>query len=80
MTRYAIDALEAHLVDDDEPRPSAAVVALAAGVTKRTVVRWRAGGLDERSADHAAIALGVHPCELWPEWWDGASDAEGAVA
>ena len=22
------------------------------------------------AADHIAVALGRHPCEIWPEWFD----------
>jgi hypothetical protein len=40
-------------------------------VTDRTIHRWRrAGGLTALSADSFACALGRHPAELWPEWWE----------
>ena len=29
----------------------------------RDRLRWDA-------ADHIAVALGYHPCQLWPEWFD----------
>jgi lambda repressor-like predicted transcriptional regulator len=29
----------------------------------RDRIRWDA-------ADHIAVALGYHPCQLWPEWFD----------
>lgn len=36
----------------------------------RTVQRWARHGLQWWSADRAAIALGVHPCEVWGgAWW-----------
>ncbi len=44
------------------------------GVTRRAVVRWRHAGIPIYSADRAAVALGVHPSLIWPEWWEGASD------
>lgn len=46
-------------------------VALAVRVSIRTVTRWRAaGGLSERQADRAACALGLHPAEIWPSWFN----------
>ncbi len=29
----------------------------------RDRLRWDA-------ADHVAVALGCHPCQIWPEWFD----------
>lgn len=40
------------------------------GVTRRTVQRWRTTGLTDVSADHAAVRLGAHPLEIWPDWCD----------
>lgn len=40
------------------------------GVTRRTVIRWRQGRdrhLQGVTAERAAVALGRHPSELWPE-------------
>lgn len=31
--------------------------------------RHRSSGLTETEADRTAIRLGLHPSELWPEWW-----------
>lgn len=47
-------------------------VAELCGIDRRTVFRWRTGEvrLDSRSADRAAINLGLHPCLIWDEWWD----------
>lgn len=41
------------------------------GVTRRTIVRWTTGrtgvcGLDR--AERFAIAIGLHPASVWPEW------------
>jgi hypothetical protein len=36
----------------------------------RQVQRWRRDGIPVFSADQAAVQLGFHPAELWPEWWD----------
>lgn len=35
------------------------------GVTDRTIFRYRRHGLTIRQADHAAIAIGVHPAAVW---------------
>lgn len=41
----------------------------ATGFSRRTATRWRAaGGLDDRMADAAAVALGLHPALIWPGW------------
>lgn len=39
------------------------------GASERTVWRWRLAGLTDQAADWAAIALGVHPCMVWPDWF-----------
>lgn len=38
-------------------------------VTTATVYRWRREGVPVYAADRAAVALGAHPGELWPAWW-----------
>ncbi len=37
-------------------------------VSRSTVQRWARSGVDEWSADRVAMAVGVHPAELWPDW------------
>jgi lambda repressor-like predicted transcriptional regulator len=39
----------------------------------------RLGRLDEWTADRIATALGVHPADLWPSWYDDAPGAAIAV-
>ena len=47
------------------------VLAERAGVSLRTIVRWvKAGGVPERFAARAATRNGLHPGDLWSEWWD----------
>lgn len=48
----------------------APVVAEIAGVTTRTVVRWRCGGRigDEWAADRLATHRDQHPAMIWPDW------------
>jgi len=38
------------------------------GVDRGTVHRWSRSGLDEHRADEVAIAVGLHPALIWPEW------------
>ncbi len=46
-------------------------LALAIGLPKRTLHRVLASRwLRWDIADRVAIALGHHPCELWPDWFD----------
>lgn len=45
------------------------------GLPKRTLHRvLSAMRLRWDIADRVAIALGHHPCEVWPEWFDLADD------
>lgn len=44
------------------------------GITQRTADRWKAGGIPDKSADHAAIAIGTHPALIWPDWSDYIED------
>lgn len=45
-------------------------VAESLGVSESSAKRYRRHGLSDRQADHAAVALGVHPSVLWPDWFD----------
>lgn len=38
-------------------------------VTNRRVLQWRERGVAYYDADEIAIRLGLHPSELWPNWW-----------
>lgn len=42
------------------------------GVTRETVQRWQThpdATLAESFADRLACQIGLHPCEVWPEWF-----------
>ena len=41
------------------------------GVGVHTVRSWRTGRrrIKATAADRLAVGLGLHPAELWPEWW-----------
>ena len=47
---------------------SASELATVAGVSRRTVVRWRSQGLSSQQADRAATAAGYHPLNVWTDW------------
>lgn len=54
--------------------------ALRAGVTRRTVQRWRhEGGVPDSIADRTAIRFGYHPTLIWPRWNDHVSIDEPEV-
>ena len=40
----------------------------ALGVDPRDFYRWRRDGVTERRADTLAVAIGLTPREVWPEW------------
>ncbi len=48
---------------------SPAFVAEVFDVSTRTLIRWKQNGLMFQSADRAAVAVGLHPSLVWPEWW-----------
>ena len=51
-------------------------IAELAGVSRRTVIRWAANGLDIYTADRVACAIGLHPWHIWTEWYDIECPAE----
>ena len=53
---------------------TAADTAARLGIGHNTVLKHQARGLSAAQADILAQRLGVHPCELWPDWWDHADD------
>jgi lambda repressor-like predicted transcriptional regulator len=45
-------------------------IAVAAGIDRCTLQRlFTRARLRYDAADNIAVALGYHPCELWPEWF-----------
>jgi lambda repressor-like predicted transcriptional regulator len=45
-------------------------IALAAGIDRCTLQRlFTRDRLRYDAADNIAVALGYHPCQLWPEWF-----------
>lgn len=49
---------------------SAALLAEVLGLDETALYRRLTWGLDDIEADHWAIALGTHPGNIWPEWFD----------
>lgn len=50
--------------------------AATVGINKRALdqrIYPTDGALAWETADELAVALGFHPCEIWPEWWDVAA-------
>jgi len=39
------------------------------GVGGQSLKRWRECGLTVEAADRLAVRAGLHPAEVWPEWW-----------
>lgn len=45
-------------------------LARALGRERAQVSKWRSRGLPATTADVVAVALGLHPVEVWPDWYD----------
>jgi hypothetical protein len=45
-------------------------LAMFTGFTARTIHRWIHNGIPDAHADMAAIALGLHPMSIWPNYCD----------
>ncbi len=64
----------------EEPSLTGEQLAVALGTSRQQVRRWQAGGrLQEETADRAAVALGLHPVMIWPEWWEATTGWELAA-
>lgn len=49
---------------------NASDLARAAGVNASAVTRWKERGLSLAQADDIAVRLGLHPMEVWPDFYD----------
>lgn len=45
-------------------------LAVRTGFSARTIHRWLHNGIPDTHADMAAIALGMHPLSVWPDYCD----------
>lgn len=51
--------------------PTAHIHQMLGGRWNRTVIsRWESGGLTRHVADRVACEAGLHPANIWPEWFD----------
>lgn len=78
-TRYPLAPLEAwvtarhqHHPQHDTPDHLAPrdLIAHTLGLTRTTIDTWHHRGLSDTQADRAAIALGTHPANIWPTWFN----------
>jgi plasmid maintenance system antidote protein VapI len=54
-------------------------LARALGVHRTQACAWRRSGVPLDTADRIAVALGLHPAEVWTEWHSlGLEGAEAA--
>jgi hypothetical protein len=54
-------------------------LARALGCNTGQVGKWRQRGVTLLSADRIAVALGLHPVEVWPEWYAVCEEADEAA-
>ena len=55
----------------DVPRIPVKHMAQLVGVSSRTWLRWQVeGGVPLWAADRAAVAIGRHPANIWPTFFD----------
>lgn len=66
--RWPLDPLLDQLNIGQDAPAWAATMALRCGVQPRTVHRWAQSGLTTSAADRAAIAAGLHPALVWPQF------------
>lgn len=58
---------------EPHPRPTVTALAETLGISRQSVHRYMNGQLIRRcDADRFAVRLGLHPCALWPNWFEGA--------
>lgn len=65
-------------LDDAGQAPGARTIAAQCGTTVQKARRWKRTGLTLDEADTAAVRLGCHPCEVWPDWWELVREADAA--
>jgi hypothetical protein len=49
---------------------SVSMLARALGRRREQVSKWHTNGVPIMSADNLAISLGMHPIEVWPDWYE----------
>jgi hypothetical protein len=82
MSRFPFDPLIPHIEMQYAPPKHvsghhtshialAGKAAYVLGSDRRYIYRWLDYGLTHEQADQFAVRLGLHPVELWPNWFDG---------
>lgn len=56
-------------LSDALAHPGRDVIARRVGVNTVTINRWVREGLSRISADRAACSIGLHPANVWTDWW-----------
>lgn len=53
---------------------TAEIIGEVLGVKTSTIERWRWSicNLDYQRADEMAVRIGLHPCEIWQNWFEEA--------
>lgn len=54
-------------------RENLLVLAAALGSDTATLYRYRNQGVPVFTADRLAVKLGMHPCQVWPDWYQVAA-------
>lgn len=56
------------------PEMTAQTISEVLGVLPSTIERWRCTtcNLEFKRADEMAVRIGLHPCEIWDNWFDEA--------
>lgn len=72
MVRWVFDTKA--LLAKFPPHATAEVIAEVLGVRPATIERWRCSvcNLEFQRADEMAIRIGLHPCEIWDNWFEEA--------
>jgi hypothetical protein len=58
---------------------SVSCLARALDRDRAQVQRWRRDGVPLPSADRIAVAVGLHPVEVWPDWYVVTDDHASAA-
>lgn len=45
-------------------------LAALTGYRRARLTQWQRDGVPVCAADNMAVALGMHPIELWPDWYE----------
>ena len=72
-----------HVTVNSKPIGETGQVAHVTGRSKTTVLRWAKEGVPTDAADEVAVAMGLHPVDIWPDWfefWELVDPGDGEAA